>query len=86
MVERERHLGNQLQLETAYFISSLPPDAKLLLHAVRAHWSIENTFQWTLDVTFREDDARLRTGDSAENFAVLRHIAFTATVNLVEPI
>jgi len=49
----------------------------LLLHAIRAHWSIENTFHWTLDVTFREDDARLRTGDSAENFAVLRHIAFT---------
>jgi predicted transposase YbfD/YdcC len=76
MVQRERHIGNDLQLETAYFISSLPADAKLLLHAVRAHWSIENTFHWTLDVTFREDAARLRTGYSAENFAVLRHIAF----------
>jgi predicted transposase YbfD/YdcC len=38
------------------------------LHAVRAHWSIENTFHWTLDVTFREYDARLRTGGSAETF------------------
>jgi predicted transposase YbfD/YdcC len=76
MVERERHDDGQVQHETAYFISSLPADAKLLLHAVRAHWSVENTFHWTLDVTFREDDARLRTGDSAENFAVLRHIAF----------
>lgn len=76
MVERERHIQGQVQYETAYFISSLPADAKLLLHAVRAHWSVENTFHWTLDVTFREDDARLRTGDSAENFAVLRHIAF----------
>jgi predicted transposase YbfD/YdcC len=76
MVERERHDDGHIQHETAYFISSLPADAKLLLQAVRAHWSIENTFHWTLDVTFREDDARLRTGDSAENFAVLRHIAF----------
>jgi len=76
MVERERHDDGQIQHQTAYFISSLPADAKLLLHAVRAHWSVENTFHWTLDVTFREDDARLRTGDSAENFAVLRHIAF----------
>ncbi len=76
MVERERHVHGQIQHETAYFISSLPADAKLLLHATRAHWSVENTFHWTLDVTFREDDARLRTGDSAENFAVLRHIAF----------
>jgi predicted transposase YbfD/YdcC len=76
MVERERHDDDQVQQETAYFISSLPADAKLLLHATRVHWSIENTFHWTLDVTFREDHARLRTGDRAENFAVLRHIAF----------
>lgn len=76
MVERQRHENGQVQRETAYFISSLPADAKRLSHAVRAHWSIENTFHWTLDVTFREDDARLRTGQSAENFAVLRHIAF----------
>jgi len=75
MVQRERRFDDHTQTETAYFISSLPADAQLLLHAVRAHWSIENTFHWTLDVTFREDNARLRTGDSAENFAVLRHIA-----------
>jgi predicted transposase YbfD/YdcC len=75
MVERTRILPEGTQKETAYFISSLPPDAKLILHAVRTHWSVENTFHWTLDVTFREDDARLRSGDSPENFAVLRHIS-----------
>jgi len=76
MVERECHDRGQLTRETAYFISSLQALATLLLHAVRAHGSVENPFHWSLDVTFREDDARLRTGDSAENFAVLRHIAF----------
>ncbi len=76
MVERERRDDDQVQQETAYFISSLPADAQLLLYAIRAHWSIENTFHWSLDVTFREDAARLRTGDSAENFAVLPHIVF----------
>jgi predicted transposase YbfD/YdcC len=76
MIQRERHIDGQIHTETAYCISSLPADAKLILHTVRAHWSIENTFHWTLDVTFREDAARLRTGDSAENFAVLRHVAF----------
>ena len=76
MIQRERHIAGQIQSETVYHIASLPADAKLLLHAVRAHWSIENTFHWTLDVTFREDDARLKTGHSAENFAVLRHVAF----------
>ncbi len=80
MLERQRRLPEGIQTETAYFISSLPADAKLILHAVRAHWSVENTFHWTLDVTFREDDARLRSGDSAENFAVLRHI----TLNLLK--
>ncbi len=76
MVQRERHINGQTQTETAYFISSLPADARLLLHATRAHWSVENTFHWTLDVTFREDAARLRSGESAENFAILRHVAF----------
>ena len=75
MVQRERRIDNDIQSESAFFISSLPADAKRLLHAVRSHWSVENTFHWTLDVTFHEDDARLRTGDSAENFAVLRHIS-----------
>jgi predicted transposase YbfD/YdcC len=75
MVERERHLAEGLHKETAYFISALPADAKLLLHAVRAHGSVENTCHWTLDVTFREDAARLHSGESAENFAVLRHIS-----------
>lgn len=75
MVERQRRVAHGLQEETADFISSLPADAKLILHAVRSHWSVENTFHWTLDVIFREDDARLRSGDSAENFAILRHIS-----------
>jgi predicted transposase YbfD/YdcC len=61
--------------ETVYFISSLPPDAELLLRAVRAHWSIENNFQWTLDIVFREDDARLRVLNGAENFALLQRFA-----------
>lgn len=76
-VKRERRaLDNQpVPPETVYFISSLPPDAELLLRAVRAHWSIENTFHWTLDVVFREDDARLSVLNGAENFAILRRFA-----------
>lgn len=77
MVKRERRaLDNQpVPPETVYFISSLPPDAELLLSAIRAHWSIENNFHWTLDVVFREDDARLRVLNGAENFAILRRFA-----------
>lgn len=74
MVQRARRRGNQVQTETAYFISSLPPEADRLLRAVRQHWRIENSLHWVLDVIFHEDDARLRIGDGAENFAILRRM------------
>lgn len=41
---------------------------------MRHHWRIENSLHWVLDVIFHEDDARLRIGDSAENFAILRRM------------
>ena len=75
MVQRERRHRDRVQTDTAFFISSLPPDARRLLAAVRSHWRIENTLHWSLDVTFHEDDARLRVGNGAENFALLRRLA-----------
>jgi predicted transposase YbfD/YdcC len=75
MVERERHLADQHQIDTAYFIASLPPDARRLLACTRHHWQVENRLHWSLDITFREDDAGLRVGDGAENFAILRRMA-----------
>lgn len=74
MVQRERRRGGQSQTDTTYFISSLPPNAERLLRAVRHHWRIENSLHWVLDVIFHEDDARLRVGDGAENFAILRRM------------
>ncbi len=55
----------------------MPADARLLQHTVRAHWSVETTVHWALDVTFREAAARFPTGDSAEHVAALRHVALT---------
>jgi hypothetical protein len=43
--------------------------------AVRSHWAIENNLHWTLDVTFNEDQSRLRAGHAARNMAVVRHFA-----------
>ena len=42
----------------------------------RAHWSVENNLHWVLDMAFREDESRARADNSAENFNVLRHIAY----------
>ena len=63
-------------LETRFYISSLPPDPKALLDAVRAHWGIENNLHWTLDVIFDEDRCQTRKDHAPRNFAIIRHVAF----------
>jgi predicted transposase YbfD/YdcC len=74
-VERQRQLADHIEQETAYFISSLPPVAPLILAATRLHWAVENCFHWVLDVTFRDDASRIRKDNSPQNMAVLRTIA-----------
>lgn len=75
LVESERHIHGQVSVERRYFISSLPGAAEPIARAVRAHWQVENGCHWVLDMTFREDDSRIRRGDGAENFSTLRHFA-----------
>jgi len=77
MVRSTRIIGDKRTTETRYYISSLLMNAKQFGHAVRTHWSVENNLHWTLDMTFREDDSRMRTGYSAENFAMMRRIALS---------
>jgi predicted transposase YbfD/YdcC len=60
VVTSRRVKGDQESIEVRYYLSSLPVDVKLFARAVRGHWSVENTCHWTLDVTFREDDSRVR--------------------------
>jgi predicted transposase YbfD/YdcC len=58
-------------VETRYYISSLPLHVKQFAHAVRSHWGIENSCHWSLDVTYREDESRIREKYLRENFAWL---------------
>ena len=62
-------------VEERYYISSLPGNAALMNRAVRKHWHIENKLHWVLDVLFKEDYCRVRTGNGAENLTTIRKIA-----------
>lgn len=63
--------------DVRYYISSLEVEVKEFARAVRGHWGIENSCHWTLDMTFREDESRLREGNLRENFAWLNRFALS---------
>jgi predicted transposase YbfD/YdcC len=67
--------GQAARRERRYFLSSAPLDARLFARAVRAHWHVENRLHWVLDVVFRDDLCRLRTGHGPRNMAVVKHMA-----------
>ena len=75
LVESHREVGGAVSIEQRYFLTSLPCDAVRFAQAVRQHWGVENALHWVLDVSFREDDCRIRQGHGAQNMAVLRHMA-----------
>ncbi len=75
MVESETEREGKIARERRYYLGSARLDAVTFARAVRAHWGIENRLHWVLDVVFRDDLARLRTGHAPENMAVVRHMA-----------
>lgn len=64
-------------MEARYFISRLPVKVKQFARAVRNHWSIENSCHWCLDVTYREDESRIRDKQFRENFAWLNRFTLS---------
>lgn len=79
VVESVRAIGGKTTQERRLYISSLPPDARRIAHAVRARWSVENRLHWIMDVCFNYDQMRARTRNAAHNLAVLEQI----TLNLI---
>jgi len=75
MVESVRDVDDKTSLERRFYIGSGPANATRFLEATRRHWAIENQLHWVLDVSFNEDQCRVRLGHAAENLAVVRHIA-----------
>lgn len=75
MVQSIREQGGHTSSEYRYYIGSIGNDAQRFAKAVRGHWGVENDLHWSLDISFREDESRIRERQAAENFTVLRHIA-----------
>jgi predicted transposase YbfD/YdcC len=63
------------RLEARYYILSVLLSAKEFAGAVRGHWGIENNLHWQLDVSFREDECRVRTDHAPANLSVIRRFA-----------
>lgn len=63
------------EMQVRYYITSADMSAEKFAQAMRGHWSIENKLHWRLDVAMNEDSSRIRRGDTAELFSVIRHIA-----------
>jgi predicted transposase YbfD/YdcC len=64
-------------VEVRYYISSLDVGVKRFAHAVRGHWGIENSCHWSLDVTYREDESRIREVQLPENMAWLNRFTLS---------
>lgn len=78
-LERERHIGDEVESEVHYYISSLPAssdlDAARFIGQIRNHWQVENKLHWCLDVTWGEDACRVRHRNAAYNLAIIRRLA-----------
>jgi predicted transposase YbfD/YdcC len=74
MVESETTRNGKVQYERRYYLCSKVMPVEVFAQVVRAHWGIENRLHWSLDVTFGEDQCRLRSGHGPQNMAIFRHI------------
>jgi predicted transposase YbfD/YdcC len=66
----------KIEQETRLYITSLSATADKIGPAIRRHWAVENSLHWVMDMTFRDDECRVRTQNAPANFAIIKHIAF----------
>ena len=75
IVDSTREIGDKIEKETRFYITSLALLAHLIGPMVRDHWAIENSLHWVLDMVFRDDECRVRTDHAPTNFATIKHMA-----------
>jgi len=75
MTESTRIIDDEISVNRKYYICSIMPNVKTFAEGSRQHWGIENKLHWGLDVSFNEDQSRIRTGHAPENLATIKHVA-----------
>lgn len=76
MLESQREIDGKTTRETRFYITSLLSQADVIGPMIRAHWAIENSLHWVMDMVFRDDECRVRTDNAPANFATFRHMAY----------
>jgi predicted transposase YbfD/YdcC len=76
MVESTREMGDKIEHETRFYITSLVWLAHQLGPVIRSHWAIENSLHWIMDMIFRDDECRIRTENAPANFTTIKHMAY----------
>jgi len=75
MVESTREIGDKIEREIRFYITSLVLAAHLIGPVIRSHWAVENSLHWVLDMIFRDDECRVRKDYAPANFTTLKHMA-----------
>jgi predicted transposase YbfD/YdcC len=75
MVESTREIGDKIERETRFYITSLIWLAHQIGPVIRSHWAVENSLHWVMDMIFRDDECRLRKDHAPANFTTLKHMA-----------
>jgi predicted transposase YbfD/YdcC len=75
IVESTREIGDKIERETRFYITSLVWPAIQLGPVIRSHWAVENSLHWVMDMIFRDDECRIRTEHAPANFTTIKHMA-----------
>ncbi len=75
MVQYSREIKGVIKKRRRYYIASINVEPEKIAHIIRNHWQIENNLHWVMDMTYRQDECRIRTGNAAANFATIKHAA-----------
>ena len=74
-IDSTRETKDKTTCETRYYISSLQVTPQKILRAIRSHWAIESNLHWILDMSFGEDQSRIRKENAPQVMAIIRHMA-----------